>query len=123
MSESLRLTKLFHIDDISGHLSHDTTYVGIDFGTSTTVVSLATYNSRTEEIECRSLQLLQKDKFGAKMYGELFPTVIAIDHSSGKPIYGQGAYDLKWSPNYTFGVNLWHSFKDGAGQRPWATMV
>lgn len=116
MSESLRLTKLFHIDDISGHLSYDATYVGIDFGTSTTVVSLATYNSRTEEIECRSLQLSQKDKFGAEMYGELFPTVIAINQTSGRPIYGQGAYDLKWSPDYTFGVNLWHSFKMELGK-------
>lgn len=116
MSESLRLMKLFHIDEINGHLSHDTTYVGIDFGTSTTVVSLATYNSRTEEIECRSLQLSQKDKFGAKMYGELFPTVIAIDQTSGKPIFGQGAYDLKWSPDYVFGVNLWHSFKMELGK-------
>lgn len=111
MSEPLRLTKLFHIDEVSGHFSHDTTYVGIDFGTSTTVVSLATYNPLTEEIECRSLQLPQKDKFGAEMYGELFPTVIAVNQTTGKPIYGQGAYDLKWNPDFTFGVNLWHSFK------------
>ena len=60
MSEPLKLTKLFHIYEVSGHLNHDTTYIGIDFGTSTTVVSLATYNPLTEEIECRSLQLPQK---------------------------------------------------------------
>lgn len=116
MSKPLRLTKLFHIDGISGHLSRDTTYVGIDFGTSTTVVSLATYHPITEEIECRSLQLPQKDKFGAEMYGELFPTVIAVNQTTGKPIYGQGAYDLKWNPDYTFGVNLWHSFKMELGK-------
>lgn len=50
MSEPLRLTKLFHIDEVSGHFSHDTTYIGIDFGTSTTVVSLATYNHLSEEL-------------------------------------------------------------------------
>lgn len=50
MSEPLRLTKLFHVDEVSGNFSHDTTYIGIDFGTSTTVVSLATYNHLSEEL-------------------------------------------------------------------------
>lgn len=116
MRESLRLTKLFHINDDCSRLSHDTTYVGIDFGTSTTVVSIATFNPQTEEIDCRSLLLPQKDQFGAEMYGELFPTVIAMNQSTGSPIYGQGAYDLKWNPDYTFGVNLWHSFKMELGK-------
>lgn len=116
MSEPLKLTKLFHIDEVSSRLSHNTTYVGIDFGTSTTVVSLAAYNPLTDEIECRSLQLPQKDKMGSIMYGELFPTVLAVNQSNGKPIFGQGAYDLKWNPDYTFGVNLWHSFKMELGK-------
>lgn len=116
MGEQLRLTKLFHIDEACSQISYTTTYVGIDFGTSTTVVSLATFNPLTEEIECRSLQLPQKDKMGAEMYGELFPTVIAVNQITGKPIYGQGAYDLKWNPDYTFGVNLWHSFKMELGK-------
>ena len=116
MSDSLKLTKLFHIEEGSGFLSQDTTFVGIDFGTSTTVVSMSTYNPFTGDIECESLQLPQKDKYGADMYGELFPTVIAINQATGKPIYGQGAYDLKWNPDYTFGVSLWHSFKMELGK-------
>lgn len=116
MSENLKLTKLFNIDEVIGQLSSDTTYIGIDFGTSTTVVSIATYNQQTEEIECRSLQLPQKDKYGAEMYGELFPSVIAVNLVNNRPIYGQGAYDLKWHPDYTFGVNLWHSFKMELGK-------
>lgn len=116
MHNSLKLTKLFHIEEGTGFLSQDTTFVGIDFGTSTTVVSMSTYNPFTGDIECESLQLPQKDKFGADMYGELFPTVIAINQATGKPIYGQGAYDLKWNPDYTFGVNLWHSFKMELGK-------
>lgn len=116
MNDSLKLTKLFHIGGRAGFFSQDTTYVGIDFGTSTTVVSMATYNSYTGDIECESLQLPQKDKFGADMYGELFPTVIAINQNTGKPLYGQGAYDLKLNPDYTFGVNLWHSFKMELGK-------
>ena len=91
MHNSLKLKKLFHIEEGSGFLSQDTTFVGIDFGTSTTVVSMSTYNPFTGDIECESLQLPQKDKHGADMYGELFPTVIAINQATGKPIYGQGA--------------------------------
>lgn len=116
MSEPLKLTKLFHIDDVTGRLSHETTYIGIDFGTSTTVVSMATYNPITRAIECRSLQLAQIDRYGAKMYGEIFPTAIAVNNETGKPIYGQGAYDLKWNPDYTYCVNLWHSFKMELGK-------
>ena len=116
MNENLKLTKLFHIDDAFRRLSPDTTYIGIDFGTSTTVVSMATYSMLTGEIECESMQLPQKDKFGNTMEGELFPTVIAVNARDGKPIYGQGAYDLKWNPDYTFGVNLWHSFKMELGK-------
>lgn len=116
MNENLKLTKLFHIDDAFRRLSPDTTYIGIDFGTSTTVVSMATYSMLTREIECESMQLPQKDKFGNTMEGELFPTVIAVNARDGKPIYGQGAYDLKWNPDYTFGVNLWHSFKMELGK-------
>lgn len=116
MNTTLKLTKLFNIDKVSGTLTGDCTFVGIDFGTSTTVVSIAVYNHNTGEIESRSLQLSQRDKYGNEMYGELFPTVIAINNSSGKPIFGQGAYDLKWDPDYTFGVNIWHSFKMELGK-------
>lgn len=116
MNESLKLNKLFHIDDLAGALSSDTTYVGIDFGTSTTVVSVAVFNPLTSNIECFSLQLPQTDRMGAEMIGELFPTVIAINPSTGKPLYGQGAYDLKFNPDFTFGVNIWHSFKMELGK-------
>lgn len=116
MKDSLILTKLFNMDETEATLSLNTTYVGIDFGTSTTVVSVATYNPLTDEIECRSLQLPQKDMHGSEMYGELFPTVIAINPENQKPLFGQGAYDLKWYPDFTFGVNLWHSFKMELGK-------
>lgn len=116
MIQPLRLNKLFNIPAESKNLIRNHTYVGIDFGTSTTVVSIAGYNADTESIECYSLQLQQKDKFGNTMYGELFPSVVAIDLNTSKPIYGQGAYDLKWNPLYRQGINLWHSFKMELGK-------
>lgn len=112
----LRLTDLFNIHNAHEDLLRDTTFVGIDFGTSTTVVSIAVYNPRTSQVDCQSLQLPQKDKNGEKMLGELFPTAIAQSLITDKPIFGQGAYDLKWSPDYTFGINIWHSFKMELGK-------
>lgn len=116
MKEPLKLNKLFHIEENVADFAQNKTFVGIDFGTSTTVVSIAAYNPATKNIDCRSLQLPQKDKRGAEMFGELFPTIIAINPENDKPIYGQGAYDLKWDPDYTFGVNIWHSFKMELGK-------
>lgn len=89
-------------------------FVGIDFGTSTTVVSVARYNVKSKLVECATLQLSQKEPDGNIVESELMPTVIAINHD-GMPLVGEGAYKLKGNPNYTLGENLWHSFKMGLG--------
>lgn len=115
MATPLTLTQLFNVREMDGIISDDTTYIGIDFGTSTTVVSMAAFNPRTRGIECRSLQLSQTDQNGNEMFGEIYPTVIA-QLDSGRPLFGQGAYDVKWHPDFTFGHNLWHSFKMELGK-------
>lgn len=117
MNEHFKLTSLFNIDERKARDLAGLTFVGIDFGTSTTVVSVATYNPLTCHIECRSLYLSQKDRYGYNMEGELFPSVIAMDLlNPNQPIYGQGAYDLKWDSDYTLGVNIWYSFKMELGK-------
>jgi len=55
----------------------NTTFIGIDFGTSTTAVSIATLTKDTKEIKTESLWLNQKMYDGAIMSAEKIPTVIA----------------------------------------------
>jgi molecular chaperone DnaK (HSP70) len=90
----------------------NTTFVGIDFGTSTTVVSIATINRATNEILTNPIWLNQKLYDGAIMSSEKIPTVIAwYNHQL---LVGKGAADLKY--NLKKGINVWYSFKMELGE-------
>ena len=75
-NNSLTLDKLFHLPNHQNLSSGDTTYVGIDFGTSTTVVSIANFNANSGSVACSSLILPQSDKNGNTMEGELYPCLL-----------------------------------------------
>ena len=111
----LSLNKLFQIPEDAIDRVIGKTFVGIDFGTSTTVVSIASYDIVGKQIQCESLQLLQLLPDGNTTEAELMPTMIAIN-SDGRPLVGQGAYSLKGNPDYIFGENIWHSFKMELGK-------
>ena len=53
------------------------TYIGIDFGTSTTVVSIASYDEGSNLIHTKSLRLKQKLPDGTLYSSEIIPSVIA----------------------------------------------
>ena len=53
------------------------TYVGIDFGTSTTVVSIATYDRTSKTITVEPMRLDQLLEDGTRYQSEKLPTVIA----------------------------------------------
>ena len=112
---NLSLNQLFQIPADAVENQKGKTFVGIDFGTSTTVVSVASYNAKSKQVECKTLHLVQKDLDGNIVEAELMPTVIAINHD-GNPLVGEGAYKLKGNPDYTFGENIWHSFKMELGK-------
>lgn len=82
------------------------TFVGIDFGTSTTVVSIASFDQNWN-LHCESLKLAQKLEDGTIFESERIPTVIA--HHRGNILVGEGAarlkYHLKW------GRDIWYYFK------------
>lgn len=114
MADGLRLTQLFQIPQDAEQKLEDKTFVGIDFGTSTTVVSIASYDSNKKAISCETLQLEQMLVAGEKTENELLPTVMAKTDKG--LLVGEGAYQLKGNPDYEFGQNIWYSFKMELGQ-------
>lgn len=114
MAKNLTLTHLFNMPPDAKERVAGKTYIGIDFGTSTTVVSMA-WLDENGEIRSQCLQLSQRGADGAKIEAELLPTVIAINDSN-KLIVGQGAYSLKGNPDYSFGENIWFQFKMELGK-------
>ena len=87
-------------------------YVGIDFGTSTTVVSLASYDEVNELIQTKSLRLDQMLPDGTKYSSEIVPTVIAW--LNNQIMVGEGASQLKYQLKR--GKNIWYSFKMELGE-------
>ena len=83
------------------------TYIGIDFGTSTTVVSYATKDHESNILTSIPIPIQQYDDHTICTTDELFPSCIAW---TGKDILvGQGAERLK--SEYESGINIWFSFK------------
>lgn len=91
---------------------HNTTFVGIDFGTSTTVVSIATLGNDTDSILVKPIELNQKLSDGAIYSSYKIPSVIAWHNDT--LIVGEGAAQLKFKLRQ--GKNLWHSFKMELGE-------
>lgn len=92
--------------------SNDKTYVGIDFGTSTTVVSIAHFDMLTGSLKSEPIMIRQKLSDGAEMSSEKIPTVIAWDKKN--ILVGEGASSLKYT--YRLGKNIWYSFKMKLGE-------
>jgi len=88
------------------------TFVGIDFGTSTTVVSIASYDNANTLIHTKALRLQQMLPDGTVFSSEIIPTVIAW--LNGNILVGEGASQLKYKLKR--GKNIWYSFKMELGE-------
>lgn len=88
------------------------TYVGIDFGTSTSVVSIATYNKSNKIISVEPMRLDQLLEDGTRHQSEKMPTVIAWYKETF--LVGEGASNLKYKLRK--GENIWYSFKMELGE-------
>lgn len=75
-------------------LMRGSTYVGIDFGTSTTVVSIASYDESNNLIHTNSLRMKQKLPDGTIYSSEIVPSVIAWVNN--QIFVGEGASQLKY---------------------------
>ena len=93
-------------------LASNITYVGIDFGTSTTIVSIATKENGKDKIKSLPIKLTQILEDGTIYQSEKLPSVIAW--YNGKLLVGEGASNLKYT--LTKGKNIWFSFKMEIGE-------
>lgn len=100
------------VPQLGGNLATNRTYVGIDFGTSTSVVSIASYDSTNHKLKTESIRIPQFLVDGSLWRGETLPSVIAF--YNGKILVGKGAYDLKYK--LTRGKDVWYEFKMGLGE-------
>lgn len=97
----------------SNQLTKGRTYVGIDFGTSTTVVSIASKEDGDNSIiKTLPIQLTQILEDGTIYQSEKLPSVIAW--YNGRLLVGEGASNLKYI--LTKGKNIWFSFKMEIGE-------
>ena len=88
------------------------TYVGIDFGTSTTVVSIASYDKTNRVIVVEPMRLDQLLEDGTKYQSEKLPSVIAWYRNTF--LVGEGASNLKYKLQK--GKDIWYSFKMEIGE-------
>lgn len=85
---------------------HKKTFVGIDFGTSTTVVGIATLDS--DKIVLKTIPIKQKDHLGGNSKSPLVPSVVSLVDGN-RLLVGKHAAEFK--PFLEYGKNTWHSFK------------
>lgn len=98
--------------DTSLAILQDTTFVGIDFGTSTTVVSISSIDPSSGKIKSEAIRLNQKDIDGTIISSEKVPTVLAW-HRDGL-LVGEPAAKLKF--DLIRNKNVWYSFKMDLGE-------
>lgn len=110
MSNNLTLQSI--VPQEFSSVSGNRTFVGIDFGTSTTVVSIASYDNIRQSLSVEPIRIPQLLEDGTLYEGEKLPTVIAWykDHL----LVGEGASNLKYILER--GKDIWYSFKMEIGE-------
>jgi len=89
---------------------HKKIFIGIDFGTSSTVVSTAQLVGH--KIIIKPIPIKQKDHNGTITHSALVPTVISFVNGNRILI---GKYANQNKPLLEYGKNTWHSFKQNLG--------
>ena len=82
-------------------------FIGVDFGTSTTVVSMMEQNNN--QLVSEPIPIIQLDVDGREVRDHLLPSCIAWHNK--KLLIGRGALDLKQGNQAKEGRNLWTEFK------------
>lgn len=87
------------------------TYVGIDFGTSTSVASIACVEDNQKGLSTKTIDVLQFDELGREIHSHLVDTCLAWFNQ--KLLFGIGAARLK--QELVSNKTVWSSFKMGLG--------
>ena len=90
---------------------HKKIFIGIDFGTSSTVISTAQLVDGN--IKIKSIPIKQKDHSGSVTSNPLVPSIISFVNGN-RLLVGVHAADHK--PYLEYGKNTWHSFKQNLGK-------
>lgn len=113
MSDTNNLISV-HKTDITNKMDLfiEKTYVGIDFGTSTTVVSLAYFDNK-RKIKTKTLTLNQKLADSTIFKSDKIPSMIAWHNN--QLLVGEGAKEVRLKK--VKNRNLWYSFKMDLGKK------
>jgi molecular chaperone DnaK len=87
------------------------TYVGIDFGTSTSVASIAAVGDDGQGLHTTAIEIRQLDELGREIHSRLVDTCLAWFNQ--KLLFGVGAARLK--QELVGNQTIWTSFKMGLG--------
>lgn len=90
---------------------HKKIFIGIDFGTSSTVISTAQLIDG--KIKIKPIPIKQKDHSGSVTSNPLVPSIISFVNGN-RLLVGIHAADHK--PYLEYGKNTWHSFKQNLGK-------
>jgi molecular chaperone DnaK (HSP70) len=90
---------------------HKKIFIGIDFGTSSTVISTAQLVDG--KIKIKPIPIKQKDHSGSVTSNPLVPSIISFVNGN-RLLVGIHAADHK--PYLEYGKNTWHSFKQNLGK-------
>jgi molecular chaperone DnaK (HSP70) len=93
-----------HVD--SNDFVHTKTFIGIDFGESSTVISFAYINNGKLIVDC--IPIIQKDEHGFESTSRIVPSVLALIND--RLLIGKHAAELK--PFLRRDKNCWYGFKE-----------
>jgi molecular chaperone DnaK (HSP70) len=85
---------------------HSKSFIGLDFGTSTTVVSCAVI--KDDKLEVNAIPIPQKDKEGHPTFAPLVPTVMSLVGN----IFMVGRYASERKSIMVLGKDIWYGFKE-----------
>ena len=85
---------------------HTKSFIGLDFGTSTTVVSCAILTN--EKLKVTAIPIPQKDKEGQQTFDPLVSTVMCVVDSQ----FMVGRYAADRKSILEHGTNIWYGFKE-----------